>query len=84
MHRVRNVKLLAPQTRIQNFARLEDKVKSHLTGRLAGLKLESMSVVDGKVNLQYQYRKRSTFDWTAFTNELGAAAAPARLDIFIG
>jgi len=66
------------------FARVEDKVKSHLAGRLSGLKLESMSVVDGKVNLQYQYRKRSTFDWTAFTNELSALAAPARLEIFVG
>jgi hypothetical protein len=67
-----------------DFARAEDKVKGHLASQLGGLKLESMSIIDGKVNLQYQYRKRATFDWTAFSNELSAAAAPARLDIFIG
>jgi hypothetical protein len=36
------------------------------------------------VNLQYQYRKRSSFDWPAFTNELNKATAPARLEIFVG
>ena len=67
-----------------DFARVEDKVKSPLAGRLGGLKLESMSMVDGKVNLQYQYRKQSVFDWTAFANELSAVASPARLEIFVG
>lgn len=67
-----------------DFARVESEVKSHLTDHLRGLKLESMSVVDGKVNLQYQYRKSPTFDWTAFTSELGERVAPAKLDIFVG
>ena len=67
-----------------DFERVEDTVKTYLTDRLRGLRLESMSVVDGKVNLQYQYRKRPSFDWTAFTNELSAAVAPTRLEIFVG
>ena len=40
-----------------DFARLESKVKELLDAKLKGLKLESMSVVDGKVNLQYQYKQ---------------------------
>ena len=67
-----------------DFARVEGEVKSHLADRLGGLRLESMSMVDGKVNLQYQYRKRSAFDWTAFSNELSEKVAPAKLDIFVG
>ena len=66
------------------FAQVERKVKHHLNSRLGGLKLESMSVVDGKVNLQYQYRKKSKFDWTAFANELSVLAAPARVELFVG
>ena len=67
-----------------DFAQLEGKVKDLLSTKLKSPKLESMSMVDGKVNLQYQYRKQSTFDWTAFTNELTAATAPSRLEIFVG
>jgi len=67
-----------------DFERIEGKVKDLLSTRLRNPKLESMSVVDGKVNLQYQYRRQSSFDWTAFTTELSAAAAPSRLEIFVG
>jgi hypothetical protein len=66
------------------FAQVESKVKELLGAQLKGLKLESMSVVDGKVNLQYQYRRQAAFDWPAFTTEVTAAAAPARLELFVG
>ncbi|OFW60313.1 MAG: hypothetical protein A2133_10160 [Actinobacteria bacterium RBG_16_64_13] len=67
-----------------DFAQIEAKVKDFLATRLKGLKMESMSMVDGKVNLQYHYHKQPTFDWTAFTNELSALTAPSRLEIFVG
>lgn len=67
-----------------DFEHLEESVKGLLVTRLRNPKLESMSVVDGKVNLQYQYRRQPTFDWTAFTKELTASAAPSRLEIFVG
>jgi hypothetical protein len=67
-----------------DFSGLEEKIKGLVTSNLRSVKLESMSVVDGRVNLQYQYRKPSTFDWTAFSSELTAAAAPARLELFVG
>ena len=67
-----------------DFTRHERKVKDFLATRLRGLRLESMSMVDGKVNLQYQYRRQAAFDWTAFTNELNKTTSPARLEVFVG
>jgi hypothetical protein len=67
-----------------DFARVESKVKGLMAAKLKGIKLESMSVVDGKVNLQYQYRRQASFDWPAFTKELTATASPARLELFVG
>lgn len=67
-----------------DFERIEGIVKSHLANRLKGLSLQSMSVVDSRVNLQYQYSQRPSFDWTAFVSELNKRTAPARVEIFVG
>lgn len=67
-----------------DFDRLEGQLKQLLTSRLKNLHLQSMSVVDNRVNLQYQYKQQSTFDWTAFANELNRLSAPATLEIFVG
>jgi hypothetical protein len=67
-----------------DFDRLESRVKDFLASKLKGLSLESMSVVDGRVNLQYQYKQQAAFDWTAFASELNQAAAPATVEIFVG
>jgi hypothetical protein len=66
------------------FAGLDGKLKSFLSERLKGLSLQSMSTVDGRVNLQYQYRQQPTLDWTAFVNELNQTTAPATVEIFVG
>lgn len=66
------------------FAKLEQGIKEFLAGKLRGLSLESMSVVDGRVNLQYQYRQQAAFDWTAFANELNRSTAPTTVEIFVG
>jgi Domain of unknown function (DUF4956) len=66
-----------------DFARLEAGLKTFLAERLKGLSLESMSTVDGRVNLQYQYKRQSTLDWTAFINELNQATAPATAEVFV-
>jgi hypothetical protein len=68
----------------QDFERLEGIIKRHLAGRLKGLTLQSMSVVDDRVNLQYQYRQEPSLDWTAFVNELNQRTAPAVIEIFVG
>jgi hypothetical protein len=66
------------------FERLEQSIKGFLSGRLRGLSLESMSVVDGRVNLQYQYKQQAAFDWTAFASELNRSTAPTTVEIFVG
>jgi len=67
-----------------DFDHLEGSVKNFLAATLKGLSLESMSVVDGRVNLQYQYRQQAAFDWTGFASELNRSTAPAKVEIFVG
>jgi hypothetical protein len=67
-----------------DFERLEGRIKGLIGVRLRGLRLESLSVVDDRVNLQYQYRSEASLDWAAFANELNREAAPAKLEIFVG
>jgi Domain of unknown function (DUF4956) len=67
-----------------DFERLEGKLKGFLAERLKSLSLQSMSIVDGRVNLQYQYKQQPAHDWTAFVNELNRATAPAAVEIFVG
>jgi hypothetical protein len=67
-----------------DFGRLEGNLKSFLSERLKGLSLQSMSTVDGRVNLQYQYRQQPTLDWTALVGELNQATAPTAVEIFVG
>lgn len=67
-----------------SFQTLETKLPAFLEERLRGLRLETMSVLDDRVNLQYQHRRQARFNWTAFTNDLKQLAGPAKLEIFIG
>jgi hypothetical protein len=68
----------------RDFDALEGYLKSFLAHRLKGVTLQSMSVVDDRVNLQYQYRQQPSLDWTAFANELSQRTAPAKIEIFVG
>jgi hypothetical protein len=68
----------------QDFDRFEKGLKQYLSHRLKGVSLQSMSVVDNRVNLQYQYRQQPSLDWTAFANELNQRMAPATVEIFVG
>lgn len=67
-----------------SFPELEQKLTSFLKERLRGLNLETMSTLDDRVGLHYQYRRQSGFDWAAFTNELNQLAGPAKVEVFIG
>jgi hypothetical protein len=67
-----------------SYADLESRMSAFLKEKLRGLRLETMSVLEGRVSLHYQYRKRTSFDWAAFTGELNALAGPAKVEIFIG
>ncbi|MBN1375927.1 MAG: DUF4956 domain-containing protein [Dehalococcoidia bacterium] len=68
----------------QSFPALEKKLTSFLRERLRGLTLDTMSTLDDRVGLNYQYRKQSGFDWTAFTRELNQLADEAKVEVFVG
>lgn len=67
-----------------DFDRLESDLKGYLASKLRGLQLQSMSLVDNRVNLQYQYRQQSSIDWTAFATEINRMTAPGTVEIFVG
>jgi len=67
-----------------SFQGLQARLSAFLEGRLRGLRLETMSVLENRVSLHYQYRRQTRFDWTAFTSELDQLAGPAKVEIFIG
>jgi len=66
------------------FPALEKKLAKFLNERLSGLNLETMSAVNNRVSLHYQYRKKSNIDWAAFNNELNLLTGPAKVEIFVG
>jgi hypothetical protein len=66
------------------YAKLESKLSAFLKKQLPGLRMVTMSVIEDKVSLNYQYRKRTDFDWAAFTSDLNKMAGPAKVELFIG
>jgi len=67
-----------------SFPDLEAKLDTFLKERLRGLRLETMSVLEDRVSLNYQYRRQTGFNWAAFTNDLNQVAGPTKVEIFIG
>ena len=67
-----------------SFPEIENKLSAFLRRRLRDLSLETMSTLDDRVSLHYNYRRQSGFDWTAFTNQLNELASPAKVEIFVG
>ena len=66
------------------YSDIESRLGGLLRDRLRGLRLETMSVLDDRVSLYYQYRTERGFDWTDFTGELQRLTAPAKIEVFIG
>jgi hypothetical protein len=66
-----------------DFDALERQLKGFLGEKLKSVELESMSIVDSRVNLQYQYKRQPTFDWTAFARELNELTAPTLVEVFV-
>ena len=67
-----------------SFPAMEKKLTTFLGKRLRGLSLDTMSTIDDRINLQYQYRRQSHFDWAAFTNELNQLAGAVKVEVFVG
>jgi len=66
-----------------SFQDLEETLTTFLSGRVPGLRLVSMSVLEDRVSLHYQYRRRRGFQWTAFMSELDELAHPAKVETFV-
>jgi len=66
------------------YSGLEGKLGAFLRDRLSGLRMETMSVMDDRVNLQYQYRRARGFDEATFTKDLNQITGSTRVDIFVG
>ena len=67
-----------------SFPALEKKLIAFLGERLRGLSLDTMSTVDDRISLHYQYKRKTGFDWAGFTNELNQLAGPAKVEVFVG
>ena len=67
-----------------SFPDLEKRLTAFLKERLHGLSMQTMSTIDDRVSLHYNYRRQSGFDWTAFTSDLNQLAGPAKVEIFVG
>jgi len=66
-----------------SFPVLENKLTTFLGERLRNLSLETMSTLDNRVGLHYQYRRQTGFDWVNFTNELNQLTKPASIEVFV-
>lgn len=66
------------------YSEIEGRLNGLLRGWLRGVRLETMSSLEDRVSLYYQYRAGKGFDWTAFTRELHRLASPAKIEVFIG
>jgi hypothetical protein len=67
-----------------SYGSIEAKLSAFLKERLPGPRLVTMSVMEDRVSLNYQYRRRTDFNWSAFTNDLTQLAGAAKVEIFIG
>ena len=67
-----------------SFPEVEGKLKAFLKKEIRGLRFETMSTMDDRISLQYQYRRRSDYDWSTFTNELNRLAEAAKVEGYVG
>ena len=67
-----------------SFKDLEATLTAFLNERVPDLKLVTMSALEDRISLHYQYRRRKDFDWTALLRDLDQLAGPAKVETFIG
>jgi hypothetical protein len=67
-----------------SYAGLQARLTDFLKERLPGPRLMTMSVMEDRVSLNYQYRRRTDLDWAAFTSDLNQLAGTAKVEVFIG
>ena len=67
-----------------DYARIEDALNGAMNAQLDNLSLKTMSVMDGRVSLHYQFRKNPGFDRAAFIRNITQIAGPTPVEIFLG
>jgi hypothetical protein len=68
----------------QSYEGTEQKLGSFLKEKLHGLRLDTVSVVDGRLSLHYQYQQRPGIDSMALINEIKQITGPSNTEVFIG
>ena len=66
-----------------SFTAVENKLTAFLGEQFHGLSLENMSTLDDRINLHYQFKRQSGFDWADFTNELNQLSGMAKIEVFV-
>jgi hypothetical protein len=65
------------------FPGLDTRINAFLKEKLTDLQMQTMSVVDNRVSLHYQFRRKAGFDGTVFTDELDKVTDHAKIEVFI-
>lgn len=66
------------------YGRIEESLNRFMGEHLDNLSVKSVSVMDGRVSLHYQFRKKGGFNRTQFVRDLNAIAGQDRIEIFLG
>lgn len=67
-----------------SFPAVRESLAAFLSDRIPGLTLESVSTIDDRTGLHYQYRRRGDLDWAALVADLDRVVGDARVDISVG
>jgi len=65
------------------YSNLEAELNRFLSSQLDSLNMKTMSVMDDRVSLHYQFKKKSDFNKTEFIRKLNSISALGELGIFL-
>ena len=80
----RAVVLAFTQEAVKPAGGLASTLEGFLREQADNLHLKTLSVMEGRVSVQYQFRKRADFDRSGFVRRLNELAGPTRMEIFLG
>lgn len=66
------------------YSRIEDSLNRFMNQQLDNVSVKTVSVMDGRVSLHYQFRKKADFNRTEFVKNLNTIAGSDRVEIFLG
>lgn len=66
------------------YSRIEESLNRFMNQQLDNVSVKTVSVMDGRVSLHYQFRKKADFNGTEFVKNLNTIAGSDRVEIFLG